>query len=237
MELSARNAKADLLREVRREVRRAPAGNMEVRTADGGLTFRGLASSVESPYDMGWYSETVARGAFTKTLSENPDVVLLANHEGLPLAATRNGSLTLEQTDAGLEFTATADAADPDAARIAAKVESGLLSECSFAFRVTRQDWNEARDERTLQEIDLNRGDVSVVTFGANPNTAVQMRSMLTELDDDALAELRDDPEMLGLMRRLMPEPVIKEEIAPTIITPANFDTFIARAYALRPRS
>jgi HK97 family phage prohead protease len=164
-------------------------------------------------------------------------VVLLANHEGLPLAATRNGSLTLEQTDAGLEFTATADAADPDAARIAAKVESGLLSECSFAFRVTRQDWNEARDERTLQEIDLNRGDVSVVTFGANPNTAVQMRSMLTELDDDALAELRDDPEMLGLMRRLMPETVIEEEIVPTIITPTNVSAFTARAYALRPRS
>ena len=44
MELSARNAKADLLREVRREVRRAPAGNMEVRTADGRVIGRGLSA-------------------------------------------------------------------------------------------------------------------------------------------------------------------------------------------------
>jgi hypothetical protein len=63
------------------------------------------------------------------------------------------------------------------------------------------------------------------------------MRSMLTELDDDALAELRDDPEMLGLMRRLMPEVITEDEIVPTIITPTNVSAFTARAYALRPRS
>ena len=37
---------------------------------------------------MGGYTETIARGAFTKTLSERPDVQLLINHEGLPLART-----------------------------------------------------------------------------------------------------------------------------------------------------
>jgi len=235
MELTHRIAKAELMAG-RREVRRN--GTTEVRAEDGTLTFHGLASRTESPYDMGWYTETVRAGAFTKTLSENPDVVALVNHEGIPFAATRNGSLTLEQTADGLEFTATADEMDPDAARIAAKVASGLLSECSFAFRVMRQDWNEDRDQRVLREIDLNRGDVSVVTFGANPSTGVTLRSMLAEIDDETIDELRDDPTFLDIARRILPAPVALDELAAEFVAPEspNFSTYLARASALASR-
>jgi HK97 family phage prohead protease len=248
-EVRARMAKAELLRG--REVRRHAEASMEVRTDGDTLTFRGLASSTESPYDMGWYSETIARGAFTKTLSERPDVVLLLNHEGLPLAATRNGSLTLEQTSRGLEFTATADAADPDAARVATKVSSGLLQECSFAFRPTRQTWNEDYTERTINEVSLDRGDVSIVTFGANPNTAVSLRSALAEaaeLDDEALAELRQDPAIITVIRRLTTVPSVLDselqETAPTVeiqqsegvASTRDLDHYRARAFALALR-
>jgi hypothetical protein len=39
------------------------------------------------------------------------------------------------------------------------------------------QDWNSDRSERKITEVSLDRGDVSVVNYGANPNTPVLARS------------------------------------------------------------
>ena len=132
MSKQARLAKAELIGG--REVRHVPTSTMECRTSGDTITFRGLASSTESPYSMGFYTETIKRGAFDATLATSPDVMLLVNHEGLPISRTANGSLRLFDAGRGLEFDATASAADPDAARVAAKVEAGLMDQCSFAF-------------------------------------------------------------------------------------------------------
>jgi hypothetical protein len=73
----------------------------------GGLEFRleGYASLTQSPYDMGSYTESISRGAFTTKLAKNPDVQLLVNHGGLPLARTtispgQVGHLALSRTTA-----------------------------------------------------------------------------------------------------------------------------------------
>ena len=60
-------------------------------------------------------------------------------------------------------------------------VERGDLDEMSFAFRVTREKWNEAFDRRWINEVDLSKGDVSLVNYGANPTTGgtVAMRQRL----------------------------------------------------------
>jgi len=231
MDLDTRKAKADML--TGREVRRLPTSEMECRTGDDQITFRGLASSTDSPYDMGYYQETMVRGAFDATLAKAPSVQLLVNHEGLPLAATRNGSLALEATDRGLEFTATCDPSDPDAARIAAKVESGLMSECSFAFRVVTQTWDEDYTQRDITEVSLDRGDVSIVNFGANPSTSVSLRSLLgeTELSDDELDELRQDPAVITMVRRLNIPALVTPEVAPEIRH--DLDLYLARRYRI----
>jgi HK97 family phage prohead protease len=156
--------------------RRTFASEMECRTTGDRITFHGLAASVESAYDMGSYTETMKRGAFDKSLAGRPDVVLLANHEGLPIARTTNGSLQLADMGNGLEFTATAPADDPDAARLAAKVRAGLMDQCSFAFRVVSQVWSDDYTRRDISEVSLDRGDVSIVNYGANPNTSVGVR-------------------------------------------------------------
>src|SRR6516162_8492377 len=38
------------------------------------------ASKVERVYTVGWYTETIARGAFNAALKSDPDVQLLINH-------------------------------------------------------------------------------------------------------------------------------------------------------------
>ena len=224
-----RAARAQLLKG--REVRRGllVTNNVEVRSANGQLTFRGLASSTsirtgklsedtskvvrDNGYDMGWYTERIMQGAFSKTLREKPDVQFLLNHEGLPMARTTNGSLTLRETDDGLEYDAVTDSDDPTAKTAARKIEQGLMDQCSFAFRVTRQDWNDDYDQREIGEVDLNRGDVSVVNFGANPRTSVVMRSLLSdigELGETELVELRADSNVMGAVRQLISLPTFE---------------------------
>lgn len=169
------------------ERRTFTVSDVETRTADDGtLRLSGYGavfneSSVPLPF-----KETIAPGAFRKTLSETPDVRLLVNHEGLPLARTKNGTLTLSEDAKGLHFEAVL--ADTQEARdIHALVTRGDVDQMSFAFRVIRQSWSEDRSMRTLTEVSLADGDVSVVTYPAYPTTTVEARQAII----DALEEAR----------------------------------------------
>ena len=214
-----------------REVRRLvlPSSHVEIRSSDTELRFHGVASVTsqrsgklgeetsslirDNGYDMGWYTERIMSGAFTKTLREKPDVQFLVNHAGLPLARTTNNTLTLRETDQGLEYDATTDANDPDAQAIARKIQSGLMDQCSFAFRVTRQNWDEDYTQREITELDLNRGDVSVVNYGASPTTSVSMRALFAdfaELGELELSELRADANVMGAVRQLIELPTFE---------------------------
>ena len=123
----------------------------------------------------GPYDEMVEEGAFAVTLGENPHVVFLENHMGLPFSHTEAATLDLSETGNGLEFVGRT----PRGARadeMAAGVDAGNIRECSFAFRVTRQSWSPDYMQRTIHEINMHRGDVSLVTYGANPHTEAQLR-------------------------------------------------------------
>jgi uncharacterized protein len=179
-----RRARAGLLKG--RECRRFRVAPLELRDGAGTLILAGYASVTERPYDMGFYTETIAAGAFKKTLSEDPDVQLLINHEGLPLARTTTGSLRLTEDGKGLHIEADLDPDDPDVARLAPKMARGDVDEMSFAFRAVRQEWDDDYTERRLSEVSIDRGDVSVVSYGANPATSVSLRAYA-----DSLLELR----------------------------------------------
>jgi len=144
---------------------------------DGMMHFEGYASLTNVPYSVGGFTETIERGAFRRTLKENPDVVFRVEHEGLPLARTERpdsqipGTLMLEETERGLKVDAKFDTEDPDAQRLKLKMERGLVDEMSFAFRCTDDAWNEDWTDRKVRSVTLHGGDVSAVTFGASPST------------------------------------------------------------------
>ena len=207
--------------------RRLHPENFELREdLDGTLHLSGYASTTNQPYDMQWYTERIARGAFKKTLAESPDVTLNLNHgeagSGLPIARTKAGNLKLSEDTKGLRVEADLDPADPDVQLLARKMSAGNLDgQMSFAFRPTRQAWNEDYTDREILEADIHRGDVSVVTQGANPNTSSSLRSWQEALGlalemrsagagDGATTELLE--RLLGLlteeMRRLVAEEV-----------------------------
>jgi HK97 family phage prohead protease len=139
------------------------------------LKFRGYASVTEAAYEMsdwlGEYTETIRRGAFTKTLAEGADVPFKVNHDGLTLARTKSGTMRLAEDSTGLHVEADLDPANPDVQALRSAMTRGDVDEMSFGFRVVRQDWSPDYSERSITEVNLNKGDVSVVNYGANPAT------------------------------------------------------------------
>lgn len=172
--------------------RRMAVSGLEFREESDALTLTGYASTFNEPYDMGWYSERVDPSAFKRTLGRKPDVRLLINHDGLPLARTSSGTLTLDTDSRGLRVSASLDPSDPDVARLAPKMARGDLNQMSFAFRTISDAWEDDMSKRTLRELDLNDGDVSVVTYPANKNASVGLRSAGVHYDaiQSALAAL-----------------------------------------------
>lgn len=172
-----------------REVRAYELHDIELRADDDGkVTFDGIASVVDAPYQVrdvfGEFEETIAKGAFRKTLAEKSDVRLLVNHEGVPLARTKSKTLKLTAAP-DLRAVATLDPANPDVQRIQSAMSRGDLDQMSIGMRVHRQEWNEDYTQRTIREAELF--DVSVVTYPASPTTSASLRSV-----DDLLAELAD---------------------------------------------
>ena len=215
------------------------------QAADGTMRLAGYAAVFDDPSVPLPFVERIAPGAFRKTLSETPDVRLLINHEGLPLARTKNGTLTLTEDSRGLYM--DAEIADTTEGRDLYKlVERGDVDQMSFAFRVIRQKWSEDRSMRTLIELSLADGDVSIVTYPAYPTTSVEARERIMEaiksikegraLDGESLlvvqavldkvSEAYDYleegksmiEELVGLNSPEMPaEPMMPEEVPPMV--------------------
>lgn len=191
--------------------------DFELRSAGDSLTLVGYASVFDAAYDVGdpergGWSEIVDRAAFDKTLAGKPDTHLLINHEGMPLARTKSGTMRLATDERGLHVEADLDRRDPDVQGLEVKMGRGDMDEMSFAFRTIADDWSDDLSERRMLEVSIHKGDVSVVNFGANPATSSQLRSLMAALaDDDEDARLlvreavrRLDPEKAAQVRSVL---------------------------------
>jgi len=145
-------------------------------------------------YDMfGPYEEVARAGMCSKTLADGADVAYLANHEGLNLARTVNGSLQLSEDSTGLLTVARMNTARSDARDLVTAIEDGDVDQMSFGFRVVRQEWSPDFAQRDLVEVNLNRGDVSAVNYGANPATNVGVLRSFRSLRPATLHRLAVD--------------------------------------------
>jgi HK97 family phage prohead protease len=171
------------------ETRKTATAPAQTPTGLGGpVRLTGYASVTGVAYDvtdfLGTYAETIAVGAFTRAIAERQDVRLLLNHEGIPLARTASGTLTLREVlrpqddpqglgQTGLWIDATIDTAGSPLAQAA---QSALarrdMSQMSFAFACSPsgQTWNKDYTERDVTDLDLF--DVSIVTYPASSTTS-----------------------------------------------------------------
>jgi uncharacterized protein len=170
--------------------RRALKQPIEVRVnADGSRTVKGIAAPFgKMSVDLGGFREVIAKGAFTRTLKDNPDVLLLRQHDaGTVLARTTSGTLKLRETDKGLEFEANLSGKSTIANDTIDAMQRGDLDAMSFGFNLASgnpdaDDWVYVNDTliRTLNDVDL--GEVSIVSFPAYPDSSAALRTVPAHL-------------------------------------------------------
>jgi HK97 family phage prohead protease len=215
--------------------RNLPFRDVELRAKPDGtggstLTFTGYATVYDIGYEMedwaGPFTEVMRAGAASKTISEGADVPFLINHGGMTLARTKSGTLKLADDATGLHTAADLDPRNNDVQNLQSAMERGDVDEMSLAFWVIRQQWSPDFDQRDILEINLNKGDVSVVNYGANPNTA---GAQLNSRDLAAAAARLSEDEQRALYDRLAARfaaPAPADE-------PQGLDLYLARARAL----
>jgi hypothetical protein len=178
------------------ETRTFTVDDLEVREAPEGMSFEGYAAVFNSPSEPLPFTETIAPGAFARSLKSRNNVFLLVNHDAArPLASTRSKTMTLEEDGRGLLVKATLPDTT-DGRDLAVLLGGGgnprVIDSMSFGFSVPRggDKWNEDGSQRTLQQVRLH--ETSIVTFPAYQATSAAVRSldMLAEAtgeDADAL--------------------------------------------------
>jgi len=189
------------------------------------ILLEGYASVVEKKYRMwdifGEYDEVVSQGAFDETLSKNPDVAYLVNHRGVTMARTTNGSLELLADGKGLATSAYVNPKRTDVRDLVTAIEDRDVTEMSFAFRIDEGEWNDDFTEFRIAKVDLDRGDVSAVNYGASPHTSVAARQSEIMQDLRLLPEGAQRAVVEDLQVRLAPaatdESVIERDQEPSV--------------------
>jgi len=168
----------------RRDDVRAPSQLRVERVKKDGQEFdlvEGYASVTERAYEMwdwlGPYMEIVSAEAFDKTLKAGPEVVYRFNHAGTPMARTTNGRLELWADGTGLGDRAWLNPKRADVEQMVTAIRDDDVREQSFMFSIVAGQWSPDYTEYRITEVDLDRGDVGPVTYGANPFTSVAARS------------------------------------------------------------
>lgn len=168
--------------------RRLNSEPIQIRSnPDGSIGVRGYAAV----FDSEAHGEVIRSSAFNRTVEQNDNFRLLVNHEGVPLASVRAGTLQVGVDEHGLWFDAPSlDMANPRVQELVSAMKRGDINQCSFAGYFT-----DVRNTRGIDEVYEVRGtDVSIVTYPWYEDT------------EAGLTGVRDVDRALLVMRSLSPE-------------------------------
>lgn len=185
----------------------------EHRDGKDWVVVEGYASVVEAGYEMwdwyGPYTEIVEAGAFDKTLAASPMVVFRFNHGGTPMASTQNERLELWADETGLGDRAWLNPTRSDVDTLVKAMDDGDVREQSFMFTIVTGKWSPDYSEYRISEVDLDRGDVGPVTYGANPNTSIAARAgeFLAAIPDMPALAAREAFQRLSARADVVPAP------------------------------
>lgn len=152
----------------------------QTREENGKRYLDGYYSVFNREYEVcpGWV-ETIAPGAFSRTLREGKDVKVLWNHNtDIVLGSTENRTAVLSEDETGLHGPVEINEQDQDAKNGYARVARGDVRGCSFGFdiREMEESWDEDGTYRTrLTDVELY--EVSPCTFPAYAQTSIQARA------------------------------------------------------------
>lgn len=144
-----------------------------------GPILRGYAAVFEQMSEpLGYFTEKIRAGAFTKSLQED-DIRGLFNHDpNFVLGRNRAGTLELWEDVTGLGFRLR----PPDttwAKDLLLSIDRGDISQMSFGFITRTDEWDRKDDGARIRTlVDVRLLDVSPVTYPAYPQTSVSARTL-----------------------------------------------------------
>jgi len=178
--------------------RRNIAQEFRVSNPDEPATIQGYASLFNSPYDNGYWIESIDAHAFDSVIASNPDCRALWNHNpDHVLGRTTAGTLHLNIDARGLAYVI-----DPPDTQLANDLMKSMrrkdVTQSSFGFICKRDQWTDNPDgtiSRVILEFE-QLYDVSPVTYAANPATDSSVRSFPESMPVEyrARIEQRDKP-------------------------------------------
>ncbi len=171
--------------------------NFEMRAQDDGMTVEGYAATFDQPtvmyeYDGVEYKEVISRGAFDK--SQMTDVVMNFDHQGKPVARTKNSTLNLTIDDIGLKIKADLSGTQ-EARTLYEEIKAGYIDKMSFAFTVADESYDKATHTRSINSI-KRLYDVAAVSIPAYDSTSIQARSFFEAEAERERAEARKQLEL-----------------------------------------
>jgi HK97 family phage prohead protease len=124
------------------------------------------------------FIETIAPGAFLRSLMNSKDVLCCFNHDpNRLLGRTSSRTMTIKETEQGLYF--EVDLPDtPTGNEVKVLTQRGDLRGASFTFSVKKDTWD--GNKRTLNEVDVI--ECGPVVMPAYEATSVALRSSVWEL-------------------------------------------------------
>ena len=123
-------------------------------------------------------------GMFARSLAQNPEIVLRVNHQDA-LARTGAGTLQVWETDQALMFKGRINLQMMVANDVYQAMKDDLLTEGSCQFWPTMvEEWSEEIDGKIVEyqdvkEAKIDKGDVSIVLYGANPQCSTNLAQMV----------------------------------------------------------
>lgn len=188
-----------------------------VNEGGDGRTLEGYAAVFDAPTRIesweGRFDETIARGAFSKTIGERKPVLQFDHGKDARTGSVPIGSIEEIREDGHGLYVRARMFDNQVVEPIRQAIEGGAIDGMSFRFRVTKEDWHDSegkqvRDseltnllyddsgqrgplQRTIREVELF--EAGPVVFPAYQATSVGVRSLFVSLSDEERVELVED--------------------------------------------
>lgn len=164
---------------------RSCVGAIELRQSDSGKdTVFGYALKFGVPYDMGWFTEEIQRGALDG--ADLSDVRILFNHDqNLILGRTKAGTAKIGIDEVGMWYIAELPDS-PTGQNVKEALKRGDIDQSSWAFSISTDETGRSKGDKWMNKdgkdyrvITSVRAvyDASPVTYPANPDTTAAKRS------------------------------------------------------------
>ena len=198
---------------------------LEVKEVAADGTFQGVAS-VYGVEDLG--GDIIDRGAFTKTIAENPVVPILWQHDSHEVI----GQGEVKEWQGKILLAGQIDLEDPIGQKAYRKLKAKLIKGLSIGFQAVKATFQDVTTDagskmvRRIQELKL--WEVSIVTFPMLPQAQVTRVKSLA--DDARLKALEDKVSALSAANATPPAEPAKVEEGASAVEEKLVEDFIFNA-------